>query len=596
MQFEKGLKIMKKIILMVLVIVSFFINDIYSQRLIYSSPKDKSLYNMENTTVIMGFETHNSHPENIKLRVLGSVSGYHKGKVKILDNNPTKISFKPDLPFKLGEKVTVSGYNHSDKITFYIRDNEYGDARNYLTNRINAETSSLKPIENQTSYSSRMIDTLPTLVVNQYGATSPGNIFIVNFDNLSSTVVSYLMILNDNGQAKKYKKLRFRGLDFKRQNNYYIYWDEDYYQYKALDSGMNMVDSFYCGNGYVTDFHECVLEPDNSAWLMSYDPQYIDMSQIVPNGKPNALVTGLIIQKIDSDKDVVFQWRSWDHMLITDATHEDLTAYQIDYVHGNSIEVDRDGNILISSRHLDEITKINTQTGDIIWRLGGKNNQFDFVNDTAKFSHQHSARVLQNGNIFLFDNGNFHTPHYSRAVEYQLYETEGKVNKVWEYRNTPDKYSFAMGNVQRLPSGNTIIGWGSNVTTLSEVNSNKNLVYTLSLPAGQWSYRAFRFNTLDVLTNVNPEISTVKEYQLLQNFPNPFNPVTNIDFSIPKSGFVSLKVYDMLGKEICTLVNESRNAGKYIVKFNGLSLPSGIYFYKIESNGFSDTKKMMLVK
>ena len=145
------------------------------------------------------------------------------------------------------------------------------------------------------------------------------------------------------------------------------------------------------------------------------------MSQIVPNGKTNALVTGLIIQKINSEKEVTFQWRSLDHMLITDATHEDLTADRIDYVHGNSIEVDSDGHIIISSRHLDEITKINTVTGAIIWRLGGKNNQFSFVNDTAKFSHQHSARILKNGNLFLFDNGVFHTPQYSRAVEYSYW-------------------------------------------------------------------------------------------------------------------------------------------------------------------------------
>ncbi len=349
---------------------------------------------------------------------------------------------------------------------------------------------------------------------------------------------------------------------------------------------MNMVDSFYCGNGYVTDFHECVLEPDNSAWLLSYDLQVVDMSQIVPNGNPNALVTGLIIQKINSEKDVTFQWRSWDHMLITDATHENLTAYQIDYVHGNSIEVDKDGNIIISSRHLDEITKIDTETGEMIWRLGGKNNQFSFVNDTAKFSHQHSARILPNGNLFLFDNGNFHTPQYSRAVEYKLLESDGKVEKVWEYRNTPDKFSFAMGNVQRLPNGNTIIGWGSNTTTLSEVSSNKNLLYTLSLPTGQWSYRSFRFNTLDVLTNTNNNTETVSDYKLSQNYPNPFNPVTNIDFSLPKAGLVTLKVFNMLGKEIYKYVNDYKSPGTYSVKYNASNLSSGIYFYKIEVNGY----------
>jgi hypothetical protein len=364
----------------------------------------------------------------------------------------------------------------------------------------------------------------------------------------------------------------------------------------ALDTGYNVVDSFTCANGYITDFHECILEPDNSAWLMSYDPQIVDMSLIYPNGKTNATVTGLIIQKIDANKDLVFQWRSWDHMNILDATHENFAAYDIDYVHGNSIEVDKDGNIIISSRHLDEITKINSETGEFMWRLGGKNNEFDFVNDTARFSHQHSARRLANDHLMLFDNGNFHTPSYSRAVEYTVSEETKKVNLVWEYRNTPEIYAFAMGNIQRLPNGNTLIGWGASTTTLTEVGADKSVKYTLALPNGQWSYRAFRYNTADVITHVNPVNNLASDYKLSQNYPNPFNPVTKINFAIPKSGLVTVKVYDMLGKEVSELVNEVKNAGTYSVDFNASAFSSGIYFYKMSVNDFSDVKKMMLIK
>jgi len=91
------------------------------------------------------------------------------------------------------------------------------------------------------------------------------------------------------------------------------------------------------------------------------------------------------------------------------------------------ISYDNDGNLLISSRHLDEITKINRTTGSIIWRLGGKNNQFAFPNDSLGFSHQHAIRRIGNENILLFDNGNFRgisgsqpdttAEFYSRAVE-----------------------------------------------------------------------------------------------------------------------------------------------------------------------------------
>jgi len=85
-------------------------------------------------------------------------------------------------------------------------------------------------------------------------------------------------------------------------------------------------------------------------------------------------------------------------------------------------------------------------------------------------------------------------------------------------------------------------------------------------------------------------------YELSQNFPNPFNPVTRISFALPKQGFVTLKVYDVLGKEVATLVNEMKNQGSYSVDFNASNFSSGVYFYKIETNGFSDIKKMMMIK
>jgi hypothetical protein len=81
-----------------------------------------------------------------------------------------------------------------------------------------------------------------------------------------------------------------------------------------------------------------------------------------------------------------------------------------------------------------------------------------------------------------------------------------------------------------------------------------------------------------------------------QNYPNPFNPATNLEFGISKLGFVSLKVYDVLGKEVMTLVNENRPPGRYSVTFDGSNLSSGIYFYKIESGDFVQVKRMALIK
>lgn len=98
-------------------------------------------------------------------------------------------------------------------------------------------------------------------------------------------------------------------------------------------------------------------------------------------------------------------------------------------------------------------------------------------------------------------------------------------------------------------------------------------------------------------TGITPTSLTVPDnYSLGQNFPNPFNPTTNINFSIPRSGLVTLKIYDMAGKEVVTLVNEVKTAGSYIVGFNAANLASGAYFYRVTSGEFVDTKKMLLVK
>ena len=108
------------------------------------------------------------------------------------------------------------------------------------------------------------------------------------------------------------------------------------------------------------------------------------------------------------------------------------------------------------------------------------------------------------------------------------------------------------------------------------------------------------------LTNVPISIHRISmelptKYELFQNYPNPFNPETKIRFDIPenfKFKFSNLKlvVYDILGKEIETLVNESLNPGTYEVNWNASQIPSGIYFYRLETDNFSETKKMLLIK
>ena len=263
-------------------------------------------------------------------------------------------------------------------------------------------------------------------------------------------------------------------------------------KFYALNNKYELVDSFYCGNGFETDFHELLLLSNNHSYLLGIDPQIIDMSQIVRGGKEDATVIGFVIQELDENKIVVFQWRSLDYISVLDAAEEiDLTLQVIDYIHTNSICIDFDGNLIISSRNLDEITKINRQTGELIWRLGGKRNQFSFINEEFNFSRQHDVRRLQNGNILFFDNGNYHTPAFSRAVEYTLDEINLVATKVWQYRNNPDYYTGSMGSVQRLSNGNTLINWGK-TGIISEVRQDGNKALEIKFSLELFSYRVLK--------------------------------------------------------------------------------------------------------
>jgi hypothetical protein len=86
------------------------------------------------------------------------------------------------------------------------------------------------------------------------------------------------------------------------------------------------------------------------------------------------------------------------------------------------------------------------------------------------------------------------------------------------------------------------------------------------------------------------------EYSLEQNYPNPFNPFTTIEYSLPQNGFVTLKVFNVLGKEVATLVNGQNEAGKHTINFDASALNSGVYFYRIDAGNFIETKKMILLK
>lgn len=102
--------------------------------------------------------------------------------------------------------------------------------------------------------------------------------------------------------------------------------------------------------------------------------------------------------------------------------------------------------------------------------------------------------------------------------------------------------------------------------------------------------------TVTTVTGIEKEDETPKDFQLIQNYPNPFNPSTTISFSLPKEQNVSLIVYDVIGNQIQTLISKYLQQGNYAIKFNAADIPSGIYFYRIQTEQFTEVKKMILAK
>jgi len=143
-------------------------------------------------------------------------------------------------------------------------------------------------------------------------------------------------------------------------------------------------------------------------------------------------------------------------------------------------------------------------------------------------------------------------------------------------------------------------------TVVAVNNSTGNNPFTLTAPApGTYTVNAGFKNPnrkwdsvmVDIsVTGIEENPSRPASFKLFDNYPNPFNPTTTISFSIPATGFTSLKVYDILGNEVATLVNEEKPAGNYEVRFDASSLSSGVYFYRLQAGEFINTKKMILMK
>ncbi|MBN1632762.1 MAG: T9SS type A sorting domain-containing protein [Ignavibacteria bacterium] len=170
----------------------------------------------------------------------------------------------------------------------------------------------------------------------------------------------------------------------------------------------------------------------------------------------------------------------------------------------------------------------------------------------------------------------------------------------WITENEENNTGF---EVQKAESRSQETEWKNIGFIQGKGNSNEPVSYCFedrNLSSGKYKYRLKQIDyngNYEYFELENEVIIGVpKKFELAQNYPNPFNPVTNINFDLPESGLVSLKIFDLLGREVAIVVNEFKEAGYYTVQYNAEGLSSGIYFYRLEAYGNSIVRKLAVMK
>ncbi len=543
------------------------------------------------------------------VKIFGSVSGFHTGTVS-LSSDGKMVIFKPTNPFSSGEGVyvrfggfvttTTGSYAPAFSIQFSIA----GSIKNSDSINFHSDDPILEGILHRKHRSAKGSDAsplyFPQLNVVNLNNPAEGNLYVANMQFEATQEGAYRMILDKKGnllfaQAAGPSFVQ----DFKPGPHHtYTYFDAATYRIYFLNSSYEIFDSIEAANGYQTDGHELQYTADGGYIILAINYATVDMREI-SGGDSAAIVLEDVIQEFDKDKNLIFEWRSLDHFKITDAVGENLLEPVIDFCHANALEFDTDGNILMSSRHMDEITKINRETGAIIWRLGGQNNQFTFVNDTVGFSHQHDIRLTPKGTYTLFDNGNLHhsASTYSRGVEYKIDQVNKTVTQVWEFRRQPDVFGSAMGSVQRLTNGNTLIGWGAcDNVTVTEVNTLNNPVFELIMGDQNYTYRAYKYTKEQIDAGIT-HTGKANEVSSLTCSSNPVFDQTEVTLSIPKPSLAKINLYDQLGNEVLKLYSGSLEAGSYVFPFQISGLSAGVYYIRAVGDGNATlTQKIIVIK
>jgi len=261
----------------------------------------------------------------------------------------------------------------------------------------------------------------------------------------------------------------------------------------VMNSRYQVVARVHGGNGLPADLHEFQIVPGNVAYITAFNPIRCDLRS--EKGQREGAIVDTAIQEIDMSTGLVrWEWHSLDHVGADESeveTPKDSTPW--DYFHLNSIDLQPDGDLLISARSTWAAYELQGGSGRILWRLGGTNSSFRMGPGT-RMAWQHDGRMLEDGELTFFDDGSNPPIHsQSRGVRLQL-DMSHKVARLlfaYTHRNPP-LLAASQGNMQTLPNGNALVGYGG-VPAISEYARDGSLLFDAHMPFDMSFYRAFRF-------------------------------------------------------------------------------------------------------
>jgi hypothetical protein len=258
-----------------------------------------------------------------------------------------------------------------------------------------------------------------------------------------------------------------------------------------IDPSGNVTRTLSCLGGLVPRLHDLIVDPDGSYWILCDETRTMDLTAL--GGVATARVTATVVQHISNTGSLLFYWSPFDHFEITDLAPGDRMGATVNWTHGNAIDRDTDGSILVSFRSLGEVTKIDARTGVAIYRLGGRRNQFTFLGTPMPaFARQHGVRITGPGSLMLLDN--MGDPSESRAERYLIDEDTRTARLVESLGAGPGIVTEIGGSVQPLPTDRVLVSFGT-AGRVEEFDAEGHVVWHLDGNPG-YVFRAQRIRSL----------------------------------------------------------------------------------------------------